>query len=29
MSESEVTKVLEVLDRLFTKESERRKNVQG
>jgi acetylornithine/LysW-gamma-L-lysine aminotransferase len=29
MSEAEITKVLEVLDRLFTKESERRKNVQG
>ncbi|MBM3905824.1 MAG: aspartate aminotransferase family protein [Thaumarchaeota archaeon] len=29
MSEVEITKVLEVLDRLFTKESERRKNVQG
>jgi LysW-gamma-L-lysine/LysW-L-ornithine aminotransferase len=29
MSETEITKVLEVLDRLFTKESERRKNVQG
>lgn len=29
MSEAEVTKVLEVLDRLFTKEAERRKNVQG
>ncbi len=29
MSEAEITKVLEVLDRLFTKESERRKNAQG
>jgi acetylornithine/LysW-gamma-L-lysine aminotransferase len=29
MSEAEITKVLEVLDRLFTKELERRKNVQG
>jgi acetylornithine/LysW-gamma-L-lysine aminotransferase len=29
MSEAEITKVLEVLDRLFTKEAERRKNVQG
>ena len=29
MNEKEVTKVLEVLDKLFTKESERRKNVQG
>jgi acetylornithine/LysW-gamma-L-lysine aminotransferase len=29
MSEVEITKVLEVLDRLFTKESERRKNAQG
>ncbi|MBI5697371.1 MAG: aspartate aminotransferase family protein [Thaumarchaeota archaeon] len=29
MTESQITKVLEVLDRLFTKEAERRKNVQG
>ncbi len=29
MSEAEITKVLEVLDRLFTKELERRKNAQG
>lgn len=29
MSEAEITKVLEVLDRLFAKESERRKNAQG
>lgn len=29
MTEAEVAKVLEVLDKLFTKESERRKNVQG
>ena len=29
MTEVEITKVLEILDKLFTKESERRKNVQG
>jgi acetylornithine/LysW-gamma-L-lysine aminotransferase len=29
ISESDITKVLEVLDRLFTREEERRKNVQG
>lgn len=29
MTEIEITKVLEILDKLFTKESERRKNVQG
>jgi acetylornithine/LysW-gamma-L-lysine aminotransferase len=29
ISESDIKKVLEVLDRLFTKEEERRKNVQG
>jgi acetylornithine/LysW-gamma-L-lysine aminotransferase len=29
MNEKEVSRVLEVLDKLFTKESERRKNVQG
>ena len=29
MTEAEITKVLEILDKLFTKESERRKNVQG
>ncbi|MGQ0606310.1 MAG: aspartate aminotransferase family protein [Candidatus Nitrosotenuis sp.] len=29
MSETEIAKVLEILDRLFTKESERRKNAQG
>jgi acetylornithine/LysW-gamma-L-lysine aminotransferase len=29
ISESEITKVLEVLDRLFTREAERRKNAQG
>ena len=29
MTESEVAKVLEILDKLFTKESERRRNVQG
>lgn len=29
MTEAQITKVLEVLDRLFTKEAERRKNVQG
>ena len=29
MTESQITKVLEVLDKLFTKEAERRKNVQG
>ena len=29
MSEGQITKVLEVLDRLFTKEAERRKNAQG
>jgi acetylornithine/LysW-gamma-L-lysine aminotransferase len=28
-SEADITKVLEVLDRLFTREEERRKNVQG
>ncbi|MFN3654169.1 MAG: aspartate aminotransferase family protein [Candidatus Nitrosotenuis sp.] len=29
ISEAEITKVLEVLDRLFAREAERRKNVQG
>ncbi|MEW6044271.1 MAG: aspartate aminotransferase family protein [Thermoproteota archaeon] len=29
ITEAEITKVLEVLDRLFAKEAERRKNVQG
>lgn len=29
LSEADITKVLEVLDRLFTREEERRKNVQG
>ncbi|HWP78774.1 MAG TPA: aspartate aminotransferase family protein [Candidatus Nitrosotenuis sp.] len=29
ITEAEITKVLEVLDRLFTREAERRKNVQG
>jgi acetylornithine/LysW-gamma-L-lysine aminotransferase len=29
ISESDITKVLETLDKLFTREEERRKNVQG